>query len=102
MSKTVSYGRLPQATTDQSLTSVRTPLLNLRGFGTFLSSVWNLFEVWRPTGKMVAGKGRPLARDRLQLMEHEPNLVISMKSNRIVEGGVPLEIEIFKLEGTDE
>lgn len=35
-------------------------------------------------------------------MQHEPNLVISTKSRQIVEDGIPLRVEIYKLEGTDE
>jgi hypothetical protein len=32
-------------------------------------------------------------------MEREPNLIISGKSRRIVEDGVPFKIDIYKLEG---
>ncbi|WP_375699355.1 hypothetical protein [Pseudophaeobacter sp. TrK17] len=34
-------------------------------------------------------------------MEREPNLVISSASQRIVEDGVPFEVNIYKLEGGD-
>lgn len=34
-------------------------------------------------------------------MEREPNLVISSASKRIIEDGVPLKVEIYKLEGGD-
>jgi hypothetical protein len=34
-------------------------------------------------------------------MEREPNLIISRKSRRIVEDGVPFKIDIYKLEGGD-
>ncbi len=34
-------------------------------------------------------------------MEREPNLVVSSASQRIVEEGVPFEVNIFKLEGGD-
>lgn len=34
-------------------------------------------------------------------MEREPNLVISSASRRIVEDGVPFEVNIYKLEGGD-
>lgn len=32
-------------------------------------------------------------------MEHEPNLVISSASQRIVADGVPFKVDIYKLEG---
>jgi len=34
-------------------------------------------------------------------MEHEPNLIISGASQRIVEDGVPFKVDIYKLEGGD-
>lgn len=34
-------------------------------------------------------------------MEREPNLVISSASQRIVEDGVPLKVDIYRLEGGD-
>lgn len=32
-------------------------------------------------------------------MEREPNLIVSGASQRVVEGGVPFKVEIYKLEG---
>ncbi len=34
-------------------------------------------------------------------MEREPNLIISSASRRIVEGGIPFKVDIYKLEGSD-
>lgn len=33
------------------------------------------------------------------LIEREPNLIVSSASQRIVEDGIPLKVDIYKLEG---